>query len=236
MKTFAKFAVVAALAASAAGFAGSAGAVTFVSIGTSGVPETHPQLTWTGVGAGFGTLASAPGAKATLYFTDPAFSAFSGLTGTTFTLLGVADAGSGGTLVNNGTTLTEKGINGHFEFKHGSTVLLGGNFTDGWLQGAIGGNSGNFNNSAAGSVTFYSDIAGLLTNLSDESMGFTLTGVSPTFAVKSGHLKTFTAKSTSGSFDATRAVPEPATWGLMIMGFGGIGAMIRRRRTSAALA
>ena len=33
------------------------------------------------------------------------------------------------------------------------------------------------------------------------------------------------------------AVPEPATWGMMILGFGGIGALIRRRRaTPAALA
>jgi hypothetical protein len=29
-------------------------------------------------------------------------------------------------------------------------------------------------------------------------------------------------------------VPEPATWGLMIMGFGGMGAMLRRRRTAFA--
>lgn len=32
------------------------------------------------------------------------------------------------------------------------------------------------------------------------------------------------------------AVPEPATWMMMIMGFGGLGAMIRRRRSGAALA
>ena len=31
-------------------------------------------------------------------------------------------------------------------------------------------------------------------------------------------------------------VPEPATWGLMIMGFGGIGAMLRRRRAVGVLA
>lgn len=30
------------------------------------------------------------------------------------------------------------------------------------------------------------------------------------------------------------AVPEPATWGLMILGFGGAGAMLRRRRMVAA--
>jgi len=32
------------------------------------------------------------------------------------------------------------------------------------------------------------------------------------------------------------AVPEPAVWGLMLLGFGGLGAMIRRRRTAAASA
>jgi len=30
-------------------------------------------------------------------------------------------------------------------------------------------------------------------------------------------------------------IPEPATWALMILGFGGAGVMIRRRRSSAAL-
>lgn len=34
----------------------------------------------------------------------------------------------------------------------------------------------------------------------------------------------------------TTAVPEPTTWALMIAGFGGAGAMLRRRRTTAALA
>jgi hypothetical protein len=32
---------------------------------------------------------------------------------------------------------------------------------------------------------------------------------------------------------AVQGVPEPATWGVMLMGFGGIGAMMRRRRAVA---
>jgi hypothetical protein len=31
-------------------------------------------------------------------------------------------------------------------------------------------------------------------------------------------------------------VPEPATWGLMLVGFGGLGAMMRRRRSAALTA
>ena len=48
--------------------------------------------------------------------------------------------------------------------------------------------------------------------------------------------------STSNSFEVDNAaanlaaVPEPATWAIMIMGFGAIGAVIRRRRAVPALA
>lgn len=37
-----------------------------------------------------------------------------------------------------------------------------------------------------------------------------------------------------GLDNVSLAVPEPATWALMIMGFGSAGAMLRRRRTFAA--
>jgi hypothetical protein len=34
---------------------------------------------------------------------------------------------------------------------------------------------------------------------------------------------------------AGAAVPEPATWAMMIIGFGGVGATLRNRRRSAML-
>jgi hypothetical protein len=45
-------------------------------------------------------------------------------------------------------------------------------------------------------------------------------------------------RSTQNSFELDRiaVVPEPATWAMMLMGFGGLGAMIRRRRSLAAFA
>ncbi len=65
-----------------------------------------------------------------------------------------------------------------------------------------------------------------------------------TFTAKAGDKVSFAAQGTSESYggylDNIRitAVPEPATWGLMIVGFGAIGASIRstRRRQFAATA
>ena len=36
--------------------------------------------------------------------------------------------------------------------------------------------------------------------------------------------------------DAIGGVPEPATWAMMLVGFGGLGAVLRSRRTRASLA
>jgi hypothetical protein len=48
---------------------------------------------------------------------------------------------------------------------------------------------------------------------------------------------TFTSTEDAFEFDGlagSLAVPEPGTWALMIMGFGGAGAMLRRRKMAAA--
>lgn len=34
----------------------------------------------------------------------------------------------------------------------------------------------------------------------------------------------------------TAVVPEPAAWAMMLVGFGGLGGMLRNRRSKAALA
>ncbi len=47
---------------------------------------------------------------------------------------------------------------------------------------------------------------------------------------------TFSWNSLDGHQSFGGGVPEPATWALLIMGFGGIGALIRRRRTHIAVA
>lgn len=46
--------------------------------------------------------------------------------------------------------------------------------------------------------------------------------------------KPFTGALPSASATATAAIPEPSTWMMMILGVGGMGAMLRRRRRLAA--
>lgn len=58
---------------------------------------------------------------------------------------------------------------------------------------------------------------------------------------KAGHLPVGTMHSVfaddwSHQAFASGGVPEPATWTMLIMGFGGVGALLRRRRVGAAFA
>jgi len=47
---------------------------------------------------------------------------------------------------------------------------------------------------------------------------------------------TLTQTFNAGSVQVPAVIPEPATWGMMILGFGGIGALLRRRRDSGVFA
>jgi hypothetical protein len=46
----------------------------------------------------------------------------------------------------------------------------------------------------------------------------------------------FSHEVTGGTAVGVAGVPEPAAWGLMILGFGGVGAMLRRRRPASVAA
>ena len=67
----------------------------------------------------------------------------------------------------------------------------------------------------------------------DQSKGFTVTY---TFAPDAVKLVKFTSTGNSFEFDklAGIAVPEPASWALMIVGFGAAGSLLRRRKAAVA--
>jgi hypothetical protein len=78
-------------------------------------------------------------------------------------------------------------------------------------------------------------VAGILGFIGTGTFGGTLGGVALnpasanfSFSTQGGNVTTFSATTT-----ATTAVPEPVTWALMLLGFGGMGMALRRRRRPA---
>jgi hypothetical protein len=77
-------------------------------------------------------------------------------------------------------------------------------------------------------------VSNVLTFQGTGSFGGTLNGAGNTIVSTPGSFVFSTQGGTLTSFSATAvAVPEPATWALMLLGFGGIGMAMRRRRRPA---
>jgi hypothetical protein len=123
----------------------------------------------------------------------------------------------------------------------GCTNLLTVTFTNAWILG--GGATAHFTGfddpdddpAHPTTVTFTSQF---VQNIDDPVFDLTL-NASRGFTI--AHTGTTTPLNhfegaTTGNFAFTPGVPEPATWGLMIVGFGGAGAMLRRRRAATAFA
>jgi hypothetical protein len=137
-----------------------------------------------------------------------------------------------------GVLFSQPGLTGSFQFIYngpntviaghplvnGVTNVLSGVFSNGRITGAGHSGSANLALSNGGSLTYTSDLGSF--GGADE-FSFNLLGVTPGFSAGSGKsLNNFIANG-GGNFSDT---PEPETWGLMILGFGGLGLMARARR------
>ncbi|HEY0437685.1 MAG TPA: PEPxxWA-CTERM sorting domain-containing protein [Phenylobacterium sp.] len=157
--------------------------------------------------------------------------------------------------VNGAGVWTQTNLDGNFSFTYtGATIanfnhsgitlvhnsnLLSGVFTDAWIQGAGGSGSFNVTNVNGGHVTYtsaYETFSHLAPGT--EEFAFNLLSATPAFGanlttgpgphVPKAALKSFRANG-GGNFSFA-PTPEPATWGLMIVGFGGMGLMLRQSR------
>jgi hypothetical protein len=176
---------------------------------------------------------------------DPQLVTIGALSGTpaifTLSVVGNHDAQST-TVPFVGNLLTEtfgsKTDQGSFSYTSVATgkVLLAGTFYGALISGYGGGVSGNLSNDylTGGTITsLTTTVPGVnLGNLSTDAFVFSLGQIAPNLAISGNSLKGFDSFAT-GSFSS--AVPEPASWGLMFLGFGAIGAMMRSARRKNAV-
>jgi hypothetical protein len=244
MRTITKFVAAAAVAITVSALAAPSQAAQVFATQTNTSMSTNFAWTNNGVtGAGAGGTLVGSGVSATnfLTFLDPLFMA--NFIPADFTLTATSTAGPA--TQGSGSIWTQTGLSGSFSFTYsgvnqvfgGKTVttgsnLLSGTFTNGWIQGNGASGSTNISLGNGGTACFSSDY--LLFGCgptSKNEYSFSLLSVNPGFGANANSsLNSFVA-SGQGVF----SVPEPGTWALMIMGFGGAGAMLRSRRRANVL-
>jgi hypothetical protein len=197
------------------------------------------NLFWTET-AGVGVLSTHAGTLTSFAFLTPALSAVDSVPAL-FSLSAVSSAPAQSF---PGVTV-EPGLSGSFSFSYegasplhvGSKTfvtganLLSGTFSGAEIEGQTGGSTASVQNEiiTGGAVSYTSAFTDFAPT-GDKALSIELTSVSK-FSVSKGELNSFSGVST-GSFAS--AVPEPATWAIMLTGFGGLGAAMRSNRKRVA--
>jgi hypothetical protein len=255
MKTLTKFAAIAAVTFSAATFAGGANASTILQFPFGGF-SFHAPMFYTGDVAGPVNSSLDVTNAFSVFSFDPGIGGVGTGVGETANFTFHASTTDLATSSNGnlpGAILEQRGFGGSFTLTYlglgltplptclsgPCTNLLSGTFTGGVLLGHQG--SSHVEESDGTQLVFQT-----LTLSSDfynfggaatESFSVALDPTNPplNFNPGTGLIDNFNGVGT-GSAGFGIAVPEPGTWALMIMGFGGVGAMIRRRRQGLAFA
>ena len=126
------------------------------------------------------------------------------------TSFGLGFGGEGFPVGDTGT------VNNTFDFYDGMTLVKSG---------------------SAGSVTSSGQIPAGVIFFSPDSTAFTFDSLFASFEISDlSSPATLDYSVMSYTLFNPAAVPEPATWAMMIIGFGGVGALVRRRRRDGGLA
>lgn len=233
MKYFATLGAVCALGLSAMGGQAQADIYHFTQTGTiaSGF-DTH------GIFGADGADLSGRAYSATLTF-DPSLLEYSPISGPPFdSRLYVGATGIFDIKIDGVSYAFETG--GPYQFSYASAEAYPG-VTNGWtyvVGGSLTGSGGDVNLAIASATNFIGSLglAAYAYTLTDQDMAFL---GSESNVWNGGDFKlafrpaTVSLTSEPGTLAPAGGVPEPASWALMIVGFGGAGVMLRSRRRPA---
>jgi hypothetical protein len=169
-----------------------------------------------------------------------------------------ATVAPGTPMTKTGSTVIQSGLSGTFSFIYTGTadLVVGGNtystgadllsasFTGGSITGIIGGKKGGVID--FGDIDYTSDLLSF-TNAVDPQFNIDLVNRGGKFQYGAGTSMRSFRTGSDGSFSADPpeltpqtpvGVPEPATWAMLLVGFGGVGGALRtaRRNNKAAIA
>jgi hypothetical protein len=115
-----------------------------------------------------------------------------------------------------------------------STNALTVTFIDAILLAAPGASAPTLQSDASSTISYASDFADL-TGVTSEDFSLSFSGASTPLSMVGLRLPNFKV-SGSGTFAAVTPAPEPASWSLMLVGFGLAGAGLRTTRKSILIA
>lgn len=234
MKTFAL------ITGGAAALLAAAPAAAITTFATFGPSSSTPNISFDGSLSGAGAISSAAApvsfsflnADGTTASSYDAVLNLAATTDTASTYMGIAvlPISSGLISFTSASAITYGGRTG--------TNLLTVSFNGGYLTGLLNGSTANYGNSTPpNDVTFTSDFLDFSSSTARD-LALAINGINPSLGFAFGASR-FHTGTVSGNFGADvfsgspQGVPEPASWAMMLCGFGLAGSVLRtqRRRT-----
>ena len=174
--------------------------------------------------------------RAPVYFVINAFGPLS-FTPTILSMSGSSTAA----VTSNGPQFQQLGWNGSMNFGDGTNYLTV-NFANATFSFDSAGGSASLISTDPNHPISYTSNVLTLPAFTFKNFSLAFTAITPPFMVGSnGYGSPFSAN-TAGSFAGSTdiggegAIPEPASWAMMLLGFGAVGTMARRRSGMATVA